>query len=472
MSSKNRVPMVLAASVALVLSGLMGRAVPAANAQIVAKPGGVSITGTGPLSEIDISNVGTLQVVDNRVSTGGEFYPRSTDCGASLGIGVVIGVTYYGPTPNAQFNCSKNDYNAPDVAFQPYSQTFSGSGTAASPYIVVTTVTLTVGLRLTQIITYVTGQSSFREDVSLQNTTGTQVSAKLYAMSEPDPGSNENGYGYRNSTTGVIGASNPQSTSTGEVYDCSVPGVSTSRYYVLLQPITPFSHYVVGLFSDPFSSPKSHASYPDTTNTLCQDVGAGGEWDITLSGSSTVTVSNSVVFASSKAGQGPPPVLAAHGGTFNGAAQCFPPTPPNASVTCGASQNPPYCPPNCTQRYGGNAFCTIASASAPGGYTCWAGTIAGNLGGASYTFKAKSGGTQPAGPCTTSACPDGGTITFYGRGVYNSRSATLKMTASDDDVNLTDAVQMTISYTGGSITAYWTCSPASAGNCSEVRANP
>jgi hypothetical protein len=46
------------------------------------------------------------------------------------------------------------------------------------------------------------------------------------------------------------------------------------------------------------------------------------------------------------------------------------------------------------------------------------------------------------------------------------------MTVSDDDVNLTDTVQMAISYTGGSITAYWTCSPVSAGNCAEVTAHP
>jgi hypothetical protein len=259
----------------LSLGGFFGaRSTPLAHASVVSVTGGKEILNSGgPLAEIDVSSVGTIQVYDNRVCATAykcrEFYDYSqkTSCAGSVGVGVVLNGVSYGPSKDdSNFNCNY-EFDSWDVQETPISQVASGN-----------TVTTLINLGghglLIEILTYKPGTSYFgiRAIASGAN-------PRIYIGGEEDPGNNEDAYNYHNPVTGAVGGYNPWDGVSGH-HPTKCGGAShATNYYIGEVPVTPAAHWIVGGYADPNDVANAEGNYPDAVTTSgCNDLGFGLEW--------------------------------------------------------------------------------------------------------------------------------------------------------------------------------------------------
>jgi hypothetical protein len=207
------------------------------------------------------------------------FYPEDTipgDCGTFL----AVGGTLYAPNFSAHDGSATSGLGA-YTPFTPVSQSaLSGSGTAGDPYRVVTVADAgTTGLRLTQTVTYVTGQNYFRTDVQISNTSGTSVTAILYTAGDCFLVGSDVGYGFVDATTGAVGcSSNPNNTPSGRI--------------IGFQPITGSSTYYEAGFSQVWTAIGAKTMFPNTCRCPESiDNGAGLSWSVTVPAGGQVTIS-------------------------------------------------------------------------------------------------------------------------------------------------------------------------------------
>ncbi|MBV9941970.1 MAG: hypothetical protein JO262_07585 [Solirubrobacterales bacterium] len=136
----------------------------------------IDIHSVGPLSDIYIGNDLSCQVRSGGFSST-EYFPDASgpgDCGTLLYVNRDDTAAFFGPdfANHAGGTHTTGSFSDPEVPFTPVSQSFTGSGTATSPYRV-TTVASAVdrGLRLTftEVDTYAVGSNFFQTDVTVSN---------------------------------------------------------------------------------------------------------------------------------------------------------------------------------------------------------------------------------------------------------------------------------------------------------------
>jgi hypothetical protein len=142
----------------------------------------VDIHSAGPLSDIYIGNDLGCQVRNGGFSST-EYFPNAAgpgDCGTFLDLtSDNVSGGLFGPDFADHPGGTHTAFSQGETPFTASAgnQTLTGSGTAASPYAVTTTVTLTsptgnvpVTLQVTEVDSYVVGDNFYRTDVTITNT--------------------------------------------------------------------------------------------------------------------------------------------------------------------------------------------------------------------------------------------------------------------------------------------------------------
>jgi lysophospholipase L1-like esterase len=252
-------------------------------------PGAVSafpeqeISSAGPLTAIGAGADLSCQVAFAGDSSL-EFYGADedpADCGTMLSVDGQL----YAP------DFASHDYTATAnlgsyIPFTPVSQTgVTGSGTAADPYQITTTVTAgSTGLNLLQTDSYVTGQPSFSTTVAITNSSGAAQSVILYRAGDCYVANSDSSQGSYDSATGSIA--------------CFDPATNRLEQWV---PHTPGSSYLETGYSSVWSAISASAPLPDTCDcSTFQDTGAGLSWSLTVPAGQSANVSSALNFGTTK----------------------------------------------------------------------------------------------------------------------------------------------------------------------------
>ena len=256
-------------------------AVSSAAQQIIQSPG-------SPLSSIFIDDDLGCQV-----QAAGDFSPTffgGTEPGAC---GTFLSVTddeelevgeppsplnhLFGPSPPAGVS--------PDADFKPVSQTLTGNGTSAQPFVLTTRVLMMEeieevpleGAELTETDSYVAGQDFYTTTIAITNLRSPQLTGTLYHAGDCLLSTLDFGFGAAN----VPAAGSAACTITA---NDSPPG----RLMAFTPTATsgPASHFIEGNFSTVWSNVNKEATpFPDTVEgTTEQDNGMGLSWPISLKG--------------------------------------------------------------------------------------------------------------------------------------------------------------------------------------------
>ncbi|GAA1973100.1 hypothetical protein GCM10009798_37900 [Nocardioides panacihumi] len=229
-----------------------------------------AITSAGPLTRIETSPV--LNCAVNHAGDGsGEFYGDNA-CGTFL----VVDGTRYSP------DSIPAGSGAVGTPWTPVSQSpVTGSGTAASPYQVVTTVAAgSSGVSLIQTDSYVVGQESYRTAIQIKNGS-TARTVRLYRAADCYLNDSDSGKGAVDAATGAVA--------------CTAPASGRIEQWF---PLTAGSHYLETDFSDVWAAISANAVFPNTCDCdVDQDNGAGLQWDVALAANATSTVSSLITFS-------------------------------------------------------------------------------------------------------------------------------------------------------------------------------
>ena len=247
-------------------------AVPAAQAAAT------DITSAGPLTKISISD--ELNCAVNRIDdVDGEFF-GDTACATEI----AVGGTLYGPS----FIPAGNS----PVGFTPISQSpVTGAGTVGDPYKIVTVVDAgTSGLRLTQTDTYVTGQESYRTDVTVANNGTSAASPIVYRGGDCYLQNDDRGFGSVGNPAGAVAcvaAADPNDPSAG-------PGSRIEQWV----PLTAGSHYYQADYGSVWAAMDAQTDFPDTCEcSTFQDNGAGLSWGLAIPAGQSRTVAHLTNFS-------------------------------------------------------------------------------------------------------------------------------------------------------------------------------
>jgi hypothetical protein len=171
------------------LAAAMLLALCASSAAQAATPS-VDIHSAGPLSDIWIGNDLSCQVAHTGDSST-EYFPGASDlgdCGTFLFVnGATVGSQLFGPDFGSHAAGTATSFPNGEMPFtaQAGNQSFTGSGTAASPYRVATAVSGTDGslvLSITEVDTYIVGNDYYQTDITVTNNSSitTFDGGKLY----------------------------------------------------------------------------------------------------------------------------------------------------------------------------------------------------------------------------------------------------------------------------------------------------
>lgn len=230
------------------------------------------ITSAGPLTELRTTpdlNCAVRHALDNSP----EFY-GTIACGTFVAVdGQLFGPAYVPAGSSA----------APRTAFTPVSQSVpGGTGTAADPYRVVTTVDLgTTGIRLIQTDLYVSGQESYSTDVELRSTAGSTMNALVYRAGDCYLANSDIGKGSRQ----------------GDQVAC----VSADGRVEQWIPITEGSQSYEAQFSEVWARIGAQQPFPNTCR--CDesiDNGAGLSWFVRVPAAGSARVKHLTAFASAR----------------------------------------------------------------------------------------------------------------------------------------------------------------------------
>lgn len=242
------------------------------------------IASAGPLTHVYIGDELSCQIAHTGDASL-ELYPPSTipgDCGTFL----VIDAELYAPNFTDHGGTATGGLGT-YTPFSPVSQTaVTGTGTAGDPFKVVTVVDAGItGIRVTETDTYVIGDESYRTDIQLQNTTGAEESVIIYRGGDCFLGGSDTGYGLADPVTKSVGC-----TKTAN-------NVPADRIEVW-SPITPVDHYYQAFYSEVWAAIGLKTNLNDTCEcTTLQDNGAAIEWDRTLAGGASTSLSHLTTFS-------------------------------------------------------------------------------------------------------------------------------------------------------------------------------
>jgi hypothetical protein len=258
MASRRRIALLLALGISGVGAAPATAAVPF-----------TEITSSGPLPAIALGNELSCQV-SHTGDAQFELFPSGTkpgDCGTL----VAIGPTLFAPA-FSQHDGSAASSIGESTAWTPVSQTpVSGAGTSGSPFRVVTAADAGAsGLRVVQADSYVTGQESYRTDVTLQNRTGGPISGVLYRAGDCYLQESDTGFGFVDAPRAAVGCSiNANNSPAGRI----------EQWF----PITGGNTYMEARYSEVWAHIATHTPFPNTTRAgESVDNGAGISWSFAV----------------------------------------------------------------------------------------------------------------------------------------------------------------------------------------------
>jgi uncharacterized repeat protein (TIGR01451 family) len=242
----------------------------------------VPIDSTGPLTRVDISPDLNC-AVNHTGDAAGEFY-GGTACATLL----ASSDTLYGPA-----SIPAGEDASPRTAFTPVSQSaITGTGTGADPYTVVTVVSLgTSALRITETDSYVTGEESYRTDITVANIGDLPASAVLYRAGDCFLQNSDLGFGSADPTTGSVSCVAGVDDGLGNI----VPGTRIEQWF----PLSAGSHYLEDVYSTVWAAIGTQAPFADSCAQCSNydDNGAGLSWNLTIPPGGSVTRSHLTVFS-------------------------------------------------------------------------------------------------------------------------------------------------------------------------------
>ncbi|MEO5561073.1 MAG: hypothetical protein ABIO49_14150 [Dokdonella sp.] len=242
-----------------------------------------TITSAGPLNQIFIGNDLSAQIAYTGDTTQ-EVYPPGTTPG-DYGTFVVVANTLYAPDFANHGGSATSNIGA-YTPFTPVSQSgVSGSGSAADPYKVTTTVNVgATGLSISQTERYVVGQESYRTDVTINNSIARAVDVILYRVMDCYLGGTDTGYGFVN----------------GSAIGCSLNANNTPPDRIEeIVPLTPGSSYYQARYSIVWTAVGTHAAFSNLCDACASnlDNGAGVSWSVSIPPNGSVTLSNETLFS-------------------------------------------------------------------------------------------------------------------------------------------------------------------------------
>jgi uncharacterized repeat protein (TIGR01451 family) len=241
-----------------------------------------AIGSAGPLTRVEISPDLNC-AVDHTGDTDPEFF-GDTACGTLL----ASGGTLYGPA-----NIPAGGSASPRTAFTPVSQSpVTGTGTGADPFTVVTVVSLgSSGLQITETDSYVTGEESYRTDVTVTNTSLVQATAVLYRAGDCFLQNSDLGFGSADPATGAVSCVAGVDDGNGN----TVPGTRIEQWF----PLSSGSNYLENFFGSVWAAIGGQLPFTDSCAQCANyvDNGAGLSWSLTIPAGGSQTRSHLTVFS-------------------------------------------------------------------------------------------------------------------------------------------------------------------------------
>jgi hypothetical protein len=237
-----------------------------------------TITSSGPLTSIMITPLLNCQVTHTG-DTDPEFYPTNMAEPGACTTQISVGGVLYGPETIPAGNSP--------TPYTPVSQSaVTGTGTAADPFRIVTTVDAgTTGIHLTETDSYVTGEESYRTDVQISNSAGAPQDVIIYRAGDCFLQSSDFGFGVTGSPPGAIACALTANNSP------------PSRIEQWL-PLTAGSHYFEAGFDEVWAAIDTQTPFNDTCR-CAEDIdnGAGLSWSLTIPAAGSTTVSHLTTFS-------------------------------------------------------------------------------------------------------------------------------------------------------------------------------
>jgi|GEM_PF-1047502 len=159
----------------------------------------------------------------------------------------------------------------------------SGTGTAADPFTVVTTVAAgTTGVQLTQRTTYVNGEVRYRIQYTVANTGSVSRSVRVVHGADlylNFPGNRPDfGNGFFDASSGAVGAASED----GSIIQVFIPGTPPTAYQ---------EAFYASFWTTIGSGSAVGAGFNNTINPAYHDVAAGLQWDRTIAAGAQETIS-------------------------------------------------------------------------------------------------------------------------------------------------------------------------------------
>jgi len=254
-------------------------------------------TPAGPLTVVAVGADLSCQV-RHTGDTSLEFYPPAVtpgDCGTF----VSVGGTLFGPDfANHQSSSTSNVRAGSYTPFTAGVQSAkTGAGTTASPFKVTTgAVAGTTGLQLTQVDTYITGQESFRTDVTVRNDGSAVQTITLYRAGDCYLQNSDSGAGFTGPGGAVGCSANPNNTPPGRIEE--------------FVPITPGNSFLEARFGDVWTAIAARAPFSNLCSRCTEtiDNGAGIAWTATIQPGQSATFAHFTTFSPTGRAGPPPPV--------------------------------------------------------------------------------------------------------------------------------------------------------------------
>jgi hypothetical protein len=249
--------------------------------------------GASPLLNVSIGSDLSCQV-KHTGDQALEFFPSSStpgDCGTF----VAVGGTVFGP------NFSQHDGSATSSvtsgSYSPFSGTSqgtkSGSGTSAKPFTVQTTGTAG-SVAVKEVDSYVSGQESYRTDITLTNNGGGAANVVLYRAGDCFLQNSDSGFGMTGSNGAVGCAENANNTPAGRIEEWV--------------PITSGANFLEDGFDEVWAAIAKQTPFPNQCVHCTDKVdnGAGISYSASIAPGQSQTFSHFTTFSpTGKAG--PPP---------------------------------------------------------------------------------------------------------------------------------------------------------------------
>ena len=248
--------------------------------------------GANPLSNVSVGNDLSCQV-KHTGDTSLEFYPPSVtpgDCGTFIAAGgAVFGPNFAQHDGTATSSVTGGSY----AAFTPVSQTGkTGAGTSANPFKVVTRATAG-SLGVSQTDSYVSGQESFRTDITITNNGNAPVTITVYRAGDCYLQNSDSGFGFVGGNGAVGCSENANNSPAGRIEEWV--------------PITGGNNFLEDGYSQVWAAIAKQGPFPNQC-VHCTDKidnGAGISWTVTINPGQSVTLSHFTTF--SPTGRAGPP---------------------------------------------------------------------------------------------------------------------------------------------------------------------